>query len=136
MALFALAFFTKQSFVSAPAALCMVLLTRGRAGEAAAIVVGLCATIVAGTLWLQALTDGGYLANTFGALVGGADLRNLTASLGYSAAWQWGALLALVLFVSRGEIRVGFAELYVVFSWVLNVGANHDGQGGVETSGG
>jgi len=123
LVLFGLAFFTKQSFVSAPAALVLILLIQRRFGAASVLAAGFVAIIGLGTLALQGVTDGGYLANTFGALVGGVDARNLTASLGHSAAWQWGVMLALVLLVVGDRLRLGFAEVYVVISWTLNVGA-------------
>lgn len=121
--LFGLAFFTKQSFISAPAALFTLLVVRRRYAGATLLGAGLLAVAVAGTLALDRVTDGGYLANTAGALVGGANVQNLVSSLVDSAAWHWGCLLALVLLLSRTELKFGFPELYLAFSGILNVGA-------------
>lgn len=119
-AAFFLAFFTKQSFVAAPAALTATLLLAGRTRAAVVFAAGLASSALACVFLLDAATSGGYLANTLGALTGASGLRNLVSSLQASRPLQWMPVAATVFLASRGRLRAGFPELYLVVSMCLH----------------
>ena len=120
---FLLAFFTKQSFITAPGALVLVLFLNGRRQLAARYVVVFAAVAAAGLFLLDRVTGGGYLMNTVGALTGATSGANLITTLVQSRPLQWlPVALLLVLWAGRG-FRLGVVELWVVASWFLNVGA-------------
>jgi hypothetical protein len=122
-AAFFLAFFAKQSFVAAPAAVVVALLLEGRARPALLFASVLAGSALVGVFALDALTNGGYLANTVGALAGGAGWANLVSSLGETAPLQWLPILAVVLFTVRGRRRLEFTEIYVLASALLHTAA-------------
>jgi hypothetical protein len=122
-AAFLLAFFTKQSFVAAPAALAVFLFLRGRRIQAVAFAASLCVVAVVGVLLLNGVTAGGYVANTVGALTGSAGWGNLISTLVASGPVQWVPLLLVVLLAVRGRLRPGLPELYVVSSTILHTTA-------------
>ncbi len=119
-AAFFLAFFAKQSFVAAPAALVVSLFLIGRRGTAAAFGLGLAAFALCGVFLLDSLTAGGYLANTLGALTGGSGWSNLTSSLSASEPVQWLPIVVAVLLTVRRGLRLGFPELYLLGSTLLH----------------
>jgi len=119
-AAFFLAFFAKQSFVAAPAALVVSLFLTGRRGTAAAFGLGLAAFALCGVFILDSLTAGGYLANTLGALTGGSGWSNLTLSLSASEPVQWLPIVVAVLLTVRRGLRLGFPELYLLGSTLLH----------------
>jgi hypothetical protein len=120
---FLLAFFSKQSFVAAPAVVTVSLLLERRTRAAFIFGGGLATVAVVAVVMLDAATSGGYLANTLGALTGQSNAANLRSTLAASAPLQWAPLVAAVLFASRGLIRAGFAELYLLASAALHVTA-------------
>ena len=122
-AAFLLAFFTKQSFVAAPAAVTVCLLLEKRTRAALAFGGGLGTAALVGVFLLDAVTSGGYLANTLGALTGSANAANLWSSLAASQPLQWVPIVAVVLFALRGQLRSGFAELYLLAASALHVTA-------------
>lgn len=120
---FLLAFFCKQSFVAAPAAVTATLLIARRFRAAAMFGGGLATVAILAMLALDRLTAGGYLANTVGALAGSAAASNLWSSLTASEPLQWAPLAALVLYASRGRLRAGFPELYLLVATALHTAA-------------
>jgi len=119
-AAFFLAFFSKQSFVAAPAALVVVLLLERRIRAGVTFSVGLGGMALLGVYLLDVLTSGGYLANTLGALTGASGWTNLASSLWASKPLQWLPVVAAVLLASRGQLRLGFPEVYLVASTSLH----------------
>jgi len=120
---FLLAFFCKQSFVAAPAAVVVSLLLAKRVRAAAFLAGGLAAGALAGVAALDARTSGGYLANTFGALTGSAHAENLWSSLAASEPLQWAPLVVVVLLAARSRLRPGFPEIYLLASTALHTAA-------------
>ncbi|MCK5489766.1 MAG: hypothetical protein KAI98_07245 [Gemmatimonadetes bacterium] len=119
-AAFFFAFFSKQSFVAAPAALTVALLLERRVRSGAIFAVGLAGVALLGVFLLDATTSGGYLANTLGALTGASGWTNLVSSLRASGPLQWLPVVATVLLASRGQLRLGFPEIYLVASTALH----------------
>lgn len=124
-AFFVLAIFTKQSFVAAPAALFLDELRRGRTRRALLGAVAFACAIGAGTLVLQASTDGGYLLNTVGALGRGFEVDNVTAVLGDAKLWMWAPLVGLVVALlaagwQEGRRPASFAVLYAALAWLVH----------------
>jgi hypothetical protein len=122
-AAFFLAFFSKQSFVTAPAALTVALLLERRIRAAAVFSVGLASVALLGVFLLDVLTSGGYLANTLGALTGASGLSNLVSSLWSSRPLQWVPVVVAVFLAARGQLRWGFPEIYLVLSTCLHTAA-------------
>ncbi|MDP2470016.1 MAG: hypothetical protein Q8W45_05150 [Candidatus Palauibacterales bacterium] len=120
---FFFAFFSKQSFVAAPAALACCLLLARRVRAAAIFSISLAAAALLGMFALNAVTSGGYLANTLGALTGSSGWSNLAATLWSSRPLQWLPVAAVVLFISRGRLRLGFVEIYLMISTALHTAA-------------
>jgi len=120
---FLLAFFTKQSFVAAPAALVLSLFLERRIGMGVALAAGLAIVALPAVFFLNAATSGGYLANTVGALMGPSGWANLVSSLSESEPLQWLPIAAAVLFVLRRHLRPGFPELYLLGSFLLHTTA-------------
>ena len=120
---FLLAFFSKQSFIAAPAVVTATLLLERRTRAAILFGGGLAVATLLGVFLLNAATSGGYLANTLGALTGSASAANLWSSLSASEPFQWVPIVAVVLFASRGQLRPGFAELYLLAATALHVTA-------------
>jgi len=122
-AAFFFAFFSKQSFVAAPAALTLALLLERRIRPAVVFSVGLASVALLGVILLDVLTSGGYLANTLGALTGASGWKNLVLSLWASRPPQWLPVLVAVLLAARGQQRLGFPEIYLVASTCLHTAA-------------
>lgn len=122
-AAFFLAFFTKQSFVAAPAALIISLAVDGRLKTGALFAAALAVAALAAVLSLDAATSGGYLANTVGALTGDSGWANLASTLTESRPLQWLPIWAAVLFVLRDRLRAGFPEIYLLVSTLLHTAA-------------
>ncbi len=120
---FLLAFFTKQSFVAAPAALVLSLFLERRIGKGVAFAGGLAIVALPAVLLLNAATSGGYLSNTVGALTGTSGWANLVSSLSESEPLQWLPIGAAVLFILRRHLRPGFPELYLLVSLLLHTSA-------------
>jgi hypothetical protein len=122
-AAFLLAFFSKQSFVTAPAALAVTLLLEKRIRAGVIFSVGLASIALTVVIFLDVLTSGGYLANTLGALTGASGWTNLVSSLWASRPLQWLPVVVAVLLTSRGQFRLGFPEIYLVVSTCLHTAA-------------
>lgn len=120
---FLLAFFTKQSFVAAPAALVVVLFLGGRRPLALQYAAVLGCAAAAGMLLLDRLTGGGYLMNTVGALTGATAASNLITTLAQSRPLQWLPVVLLLLLWALPGFRLGVLELWALASWILNVAA-------------
>lgn len=121
--LFLLAFFVKQSYVAAPAAVGVALFLNGHRARAAAFLVLFAALASAGVLLLNRATGGGFSANAFGGLSAPASLVSTLRALGKSAPWAWGPLLLVVALAVRRELRPGLPEAYAALAWVLHVTA-------------
>jgi len=119
-AAFLLAFFAKQSFVVAPAALVVMLFLAGRRWTASAVGLGLAAIALCGVFLLDSATSGGYLANTLGALTGASGWSNLTSSLSASEPLQWLPLAAAIFLSVRRGLSLGFPEIYLLGSAMLH----------------
>jgi hypothetical protein len=119
-AAFFLAIFAKQSFVAAPAALVVSLMIARRHRSAVLFACGLGAAVLAAVLLLDRSTEGGYLANTLGALGGAAGPGYLVTSLAASRPVQWIPLAVAVLVTCRGRLRMEFPEIYLGLSTVLH----------------
>jgi hypothetical protein len=122
-AAFLLAFFSKQSFVAAPAAVVVALWLAKRARTAVLFGGGLALFAVLGAAALNVATSGGYLANTLGALTGSSSWANLVESLRESRPLQWLPIVAVVLVSCRRNLRLGFPELYLIASAALHTAA-------------
>jgi len=120
---FFLAFFSKQSFVAAPAALVLVLFLEKRIRVSLIFSVGLASAALLAVFLLDALTSGGYLANTLGALTGASGLSNLVSSLWFSRPLQWLPVVVAVFLAARGQLRLGFPEIYLIVSTCLHTAA-------------
>jgi hypothetical protein len=120
---FLLAFFTKQSFVAAPAALVLSLFLERRIGKGVAFAGGLAIAALPAVFLLNAATSGGYLSNTVGALTGTSGWASLVSSLSESQPLQWLPIGAAILFVLRRHLRPGFPELYLLGSFLLHTTA-------------
>jgi hypothetical protein len=120
---FFLAFFTKQSFVAAPAALVVTLILERRIGTGAKLTAGLATGALITVFLLNVTTSGGYLANTLGALTGTSGWANLASSLSESRPVQWLPIGAAALFVLGRRLRPGFPELYLLGSAMLHTTA-------------
>ncbi len=120
--LFALAFFTKQSFVMAPLALVVALCIGHRWKRAASFAAVLTAVIAVGVLCLDRVTAGGYVLNTVTAVTGATSVGNLTTTLLQSRPLQW-LPAVLLLLVWAVPLRLAFLELWVIGSLILNVAA-------------
>jgi hypothetical protein len=120
---FFFAFFSKQSFVAAPATLVLVLFLEKRVRASLIFAVGLAGAALLGVFLLDAVTSGGYLANTLGALTGASGLSNLVSSLWGSRPLQWLPVVLAVLLAARGQLRWGFPEIYLVVSTCLHTAA-------------
>ena len=120
---FFFAFFSKQSFVAAPAALTLVLFLEKRIRVSLSFSVGLASVALLGVFLLDAVTSGGYLANTLGALTGASGLSNLVSSLWASRPLQWLPVVVAVFLAARGQLRLGFPEIYLIVSTCLHTAA-------------
>ncbi|MFQ5890060.1 MAG: hypothetical protein ACE5JR_08400 [Gemmatimonadota bacterium] len=120
---FLLAFFTKQSYVAAPAALGLAWLVGGHRLRAVGFLGALAAAATLGTLLLDRATGGGYLANAFGSLRGSAGFFGVRSTLADSVPAQWIPLLLLVALMVRGGLRPRFPELYAALAWPLHLAA-------------
>jgi hypothetical protein len=120
---FFFAFFSKQSFVAAPAALVLVLCLEKRVRASLIFAVGLAGAALLGVFLLDAVTSGGYLANTLGALTGASGLSNLVSSLWGSRPLQWLPVALAVFLAARGQLRWGFPEIYLIVSTCLHTAA-------------
>ncbi len=119
---FLFAFFTKQDFVTAPAAVAIFFALTTRVRLAVRFSAALLVSSVIGTLILDRATAGGYLANTFGALSGGLAPANFTAALASTAPLQWLPIAVVVALAVRGRTRAGFPELYLAATAALHLG--------------
>ncbi|MGI9039094.1 MAG: hypothetical protein ACR2GQ_09545 [Gemmatimonadota bacterium] len=120
LACFAMAAFTKQSFVAAPLAL---LIHRVRSGDSRSAArdyafLGLLAVPV--VLLLQSATDGGFLRHVLGAVVDSGSLTGAGRVLRASRPELWVPLVALVAFAVRGRLRVEFPELWLGLGALLH----------------
>ncbi len=115
---FLLALFTKQSFVAAPLAVCLVEAGSGRWRRAAVFAAAMVVAVTAGTEALQVLTGGGYLRNT---------ALSLSVSFGFPSAVQmvrdseppvWLPVVLLGLLLAEAK-RAPHVAVYVLVSWVL-----------------
>lgn len=123
LVLLLLALFTKQSFVAAPAAACAALWRSGGRGRAALFAALFAGTAAAGVLGLEALTAGGYLRNTVGALSGAWSPASLVELLRGSSPWIWLSVTALALLLAGRRLRLGFPEIWAGLSWILSLTA-------------
>lgn len=120
---FLLAFFTKQSFVAAPAALVLVLFLGGRRSLAVRYSLALAVAAALGIVALDRLTAGGYVMNTVGALTGATSGANLVTTIAQSRPIQWLPVALLLLLRAGPGFRLGMLEIWTLLSWFLNVGA-------------
>jgi hypothetical protein len=120
---FFFAFFSKQSFVAAPTALVLVLFFEKRVRASLIFAVGLAGVALLGVFLLDAVTSGGYLANTLGALTGASGMSNLVSSLWGSRPLQWLPAVVAIFLAARGQLRWGFPEIYLVVSTCLHTTA-------------
>lgn len=111
---FALAYFAKQSYVAAPAALLLTELRARRWRRTGLLAALYVAIIGGGTLVLTALSGGGYLLNTSTALVSSFGWTNLTAVLQGASVLQWVPLLVLVAASLCAFPRIDFVVLWMI----------------------
>ncbi|MAE60516.1 MAG: hypothetical protein CMJ49_04065 [Planctomycetaceae bacterium] len=117
------AFFAKQSFVAAPAAVALTLAIDGRLKTGLIFAALLIVTVVVTVFLLDTVTDGGYLANTVGALTVDAGWANLWSTFVASAPIQWLPILAGVLIAGAARRPRDFAGLYFLGSAALHIAA-------------
>ncbi len=120
---FLLAFFTKQSFVAAPAALIVAMFLGGRRSLALQYGAVLGVAAATGLLLLERATGGGYLMNTVGALTSATSGANLITTLVQSRPLQWLPVVLLLILWAAPGFRPGVLELWALTSWFLNVAA-------------
>ncbi|MFQ5529801.1 MAG: hypothetical protein ACE5FP_05565 [Gemmatimonadota bacterium] len=122
-ACFAVAAFTKQSFVAAPAALLLLRATTGRRREALREAVGFVSFVAAGFLLLHVWTAGGFSRHTLAAVADSGSVRNFVAVMADSAPHVWVPIALLVLLGVRGRLRLGFPELWIALATPIHFAA-------------
>jgi hypothetical protein len=118
LGLFLLAFFTKQSFVAAPAALCLSEIVAGRRRRGMLYAAAFASGAALGIFVLDRVTGGGYLLNTAGSLsvFSPAALPRMLAD-GRPLSWVPAAALALLL--SLGSRRRRYLVVYAALAWAV-----------------
>lgn len=122
-ACFAIAVFTKQSFVAAPAALLLCRYLSGRRKEALREGAVFTGVVLGGFLLLDGWTSGGFLAHTLAAVTDSGSVVNFTRVIAGSAPYVWGALALLVLSAVHDRLQPAFPEFWVAIAAVLHAGA-------------
>lgn len=122
-ACFAVAVFTKQSFVAAPAALLLYRIVSGRRREAFREAVVFAGTVIGGFVVLDRWSAGGFSAHTLAAVADSGSIVNFVRVIGDSAPTLWIPLTALVLLGVRGRLRPGFPELWAGLAVLVHAGA-------------
>ena len=122
-ACFAIAVFTKQSFVAAPAALLLSRFLSGWRKESLREGAAFAGIVFGGFLLLDGWTSGGFSAHTLAAVADSGSVVNFVRVIGDSAPYAWGALALLVLSGVHDRLRPAFPELWVAIATVLHAGA-------------
>jgi len=122
-ACFALAVFTKQSFLAAPLALLLHRYISGRRIQALREGTTFAGIVIGGFLLLNWWTAGGFSKHTLAAVADSGAVINLIRVIGDSVPLFWGALALLVLLSVRDRLQPAFPELWVSMAVVLHVGA-------------
>jgi len=122
-ACFAIAIYTKQSFVAAPAALLLHRYTSGRRRESLVEAAAFVGVVIGGFLLLDQRTAGGFSSHTLAAVTDSGSLINFVRVLGDSSPMIWGALTLLVLLAVRENLHLAFPEFWAVLAWVLHATA-------------
>jgi hypothetical protein len=120
---FALAIFTKHTYVAAPAALFVYRAVSGYRWRALVEAVGFGGFIVSGFLLLNAWTQGGFLAHVLVAAADSGATINMLRVIGDSAPEVWVPLAALVLVGAHGRLKLGLAELWLSIAAIIHFGA-------------
>ena len=122
-ACFAVAVFTKQSLVAAPAALLLHRYVSGHRREALREAVVFAGTVIGGFLYLDRWSAGGFSAHTLAAVADSGSVVNFVRVIGDSAPYVWVPFTALVLLGVRGRLRAGFPEFWAAAAVLIHAGA-------------
>jgi len=122
-ACFAIAAFTKQSFLAAPAAVLLYQFTTHRRRHALLGAAGFAGILVAGFLVLDNWTAGGFRWHTLAAVTDSGSFVNFARVMGDSAPYLWIPFVALVMIGVGGRIRLGFPELWVLLATLVHFAA-------------
>ncbi len=122
-ACFAVAVFTKQSLVAAPAALLLHQYLSGRRREAFRDGVVFAAIVVGGFMYLDRWSGGGFSTHTLAAVVDSGSVVNFIRVIGDSAPYVWVPFTALVLLGVSGRLRPGFPEFWALLTVLVHAGA-------------
>ena len=120
---FALAVFTKHTFVAAPAAVFLHRASAGNRGRALVEAAGFGALAVSGFLLISAWTGGGFPAHVLVAAADSGSPSNMMRVVAESAPHVWVPLAALVLVGGMGRVRAGIVPLWLGISTVLHFAA-------------
>jgi hypothetical protein len=120
---FALAVFTKHTFVAAPAAVFLHRAASGNRPRALVEAAGFGALVVSGFLLINAWTGGGFLAHVLLAAMDSGSASNMVRVMADSAPHVWVPLAALVLVGSIGRVGVGIVPWWLGLSAVLHLAA-------------
>lgn len=122
-ACFAIAIFTKQSFVAAPAALLLHRYISGRRRESLVEAAAFAGVVIGGFLLLDLWTAGGFSSHALAALTDSGSLINFVRVIGDSSPMVWGALTLLVLLAVRHHLHLAFPEFWAVLAAVVHAAA-------------
>ena len=120
---FALAVFTKQSFVAAPAAALLHRFAVGHRREACFTAVGFAATVAAGFLLIDMWTAGGFSTHALAAVTDSGSPVNLARVMRDSAPTVWVPLVLLMFLGVRGRQRMGFPEVWASLAVLVHFAA-------------
>lgn len=119
--LFAAAFLAKESFVAAPAGLCLALLARRRVGTALAYGGALALLVGGAVLALDAATEGGFLWNTVESLSSAWAPDSLKTLLLQSSPLVWLPVVGIALLLAGDRLRPDFPEAWALLAWTVNL---------------
>jgi len=122
-ACFAIAVFTKQSFVAAPAALLLSRYLSGRRKESLREGAAFAGIVAGGFLLLNGWTSGGFFTHTLTAVTDSGSVVNFVRVIDGSAPYLWGALALLVLSGVHDRLQLAFPELWLAMAAILHTGA-------------
>jgi hypothetical protein len=122
-ACFAIAVFTKQSFVAAPAALLLSRYLSGWRKESLRDGAAFTGIVAGGFLLLDGWTSGGFFTHTLAAVTDSGSVINFVRVIGSSAPYLWGALALLVLSGVYDRLQPTFPEIWLAMAALLHAGA-------------
>ena len=120
---FAVAVFTKQSLVAAPAALLLHRYVSGHRREAIREAVVFAGTVIGGFLILDLWSAGGFSSHTLAAVADSGSVVNFVRVMGDSAPYLWVPFAALVVLAVRKRLRPGFPEFWAALAMLVHAGA-------------